>query len=118
MGVDPYLIAPTLTLCIAQRLVRTTCDASRQPAANQDALKEMADNVVSPQARSGQRRASSSVSSQFVPAASADGTPESAAYEELLTKLATSHSPQESPQAREIVKGQEREIVPGKGEAS
>lgn len=42
MGIDPYLIAPTLTLCIAQRLVRTTCDASRQPAANQDALKEMA----------------------------------------------------------------------------
>lgn len=28
MGVDPYLIAPTLVLAIAQRLVRTTCPSS------------------------------------------------------------------------------------------
>ncbi len=82
------------------------------------AIDDLVDNAESPQARSGQRRASSSVSSQFVPADSADGTPESAAYEELLAKLARSHSPQESPQAREIVKGTKREIVPGKGEAS
>lgn len=73
------------------------------------AINGLADNAESPQARSGQRRASSSVSSQFVPADSADGTPESAAYEELIAKLATSHSPQESPQAREIVKGNEQE---------
>lgn len=82
------------------------------------AINNLVDNAESPQARSGQRRASSSVSSQFVPADSADGTPESAAYEELIAKLATSHSPQESPQAREIVKGTKREIVPGEGEAS
>ena len=42
MGIDPYLIAPTLTLCIAQRLVRTTCESSRHEAPNQEALKEMA----------------------------------------------------------------------------
>jgi type IV pilus assembly protein PilB len=42
MGIDPYLIAPTLTLAIAQRLVRVTCEPSRHEAPNQDALKEMA----------------------------------------------------------------------------
>ena len=42
MGIDPYLIAPTLTLAIAQRLVRVTCASSRHEAPNQDALKEMA----------------------------------------------------------------------------
>ena len=42
MGIDPYLIAPTLTLAIAQRLVRVTCESSRHEAPNQDALKEMA----------------------------------------------------------------------------
>jgi type IV pilus assembly protein PilB len=42
MGIDPYLIAPTLTLCIAQRLVRMTCDSSRHEAPNQEALREMA----------------------------------------------------------------------------
>ena len=82
------------------------------------ASNDLVDNAESPQARSGQRRASSSVSSQFVPADSADGTPESTAYEELLAKLATSHSPQKSPQAREIVKGTKRDIVPGEGETS
>src|SRR3989339_657113 len=30
MGVDPYLIAPTLILSIAQRLARTTCASSRK----------------------------------------------------------------------------------------
>ncbi|MDQ5954863.1 MAG: type pilus assembly protein PilB [Patescibacteria group bacterium] len=30
MGVDPYLIAPTLVLSIAQRLARTTCPSSRK----------------------------------------------------------------------------------------
>jgi len=30
MGVDPYLIAPTLILSIAQRLARTTCPSSRK----------------------------------------------------------------------------------------
>lgn len=30
MGVDPYLIAPTLILSIAQRLARMTCDSSRK----------------------------------------------------------------------------------------
>ncbi len=42
MGIDPYLIAPTLTLAIAQRLVRMTCVSSRHQADNQDSLKEMA----------------------------------------------------------------------------
>jgi type II secretory ATPase GspE/PulE/Tfp pilus assembly ATPase PilB-like protein len=30
MGVDPYLIAPTLILSIAQRLARMTCESSRK----------------------------------------------------------------------------------------
>ncbi len=30
MGVDPYLIAPTLILSVAQRLARTTCPSSRK----------------------------------------------------------------------------------------
>jgi type II secretory ATPase GspE/PulE/Tfp pilus assembly ATPase PilB-like protein len=30
MGVDPYLIAPTLILAVAQRLARTTCPSSRK----------------------------------------------------------------------------------------
>jgi type IV pilus assembly protein PilB len=42
MGIDPYLIAPTLTLAIAQRLVRVTCPSSRHQAENQESLKEMA----------------------------------------------------------------------------
>lgn len=91
------------------------------------AINDLVDNAESPQARSGQRRANEGPlhtpfgtdhAKGFVPADSADGTPESTAYEELLAKLAMSHSPQESPQAREIVKGTKREIVPGKGEAS
>ena len=42
MGIDPYLISPTLVMCIAQRLVRTTYPTSVAPAENQEALKEMA----------------------------------------------------------------------------
>lgn len=61
---------------------------------------------------------------QFAPADSADGTPESTAYEELLAKLVVSRNkpksdcpPPESPQAREIVPGEEREIVPPQGKS-
>jgi type IV pilus assembly protein PilB len=42
MGIDPYLIAPTLILSVAQRLVRVTCPSSLHDAPNQEALKEMA----------------------------------------------------------------------------
>ena len=42
MGIDPYLIAPTLILSIAQRLVRVTCPSSKHVAGNQESLKEMA----------------------------------------------------------------------------
>ena len=95
-----------------------------------NAIRSLGDNAESPQARSGQRGArdgqrGAGPTSQLVPADSADGTPESAAYEELLGKLVGSLNkpksdcpPQESPQAREIVKGTKREIVPGAGEAS
>lgn len=87
------------------------------------AINDLGDNAESPQARSGQRGArggqrGAGPTSQLVPADSADGTPESTAYEELLGKLVGSlnkpksdcpppqESPQESPQAREIVKGE------------
>ncbi|MFA5750985.1 MAG: GspE/PulE family protein [Candidatus Paceibacterota bacterium] len=39
MGVDPYLIAPTLVLSIAQRLARTTCPESRKLAPMDESLK-------------------------------------------------------------------------------
>jgi type IV pilus assembly protein PilB len=43
MGVDPYLIAPTLILAIAQRLVRVLCPNSGKPLPVVDSLKVMLD---------------------------------------------------------------------------
>src|SRR3989344_3024144 len=39
MGVDPYLIAPTLILSIAQRLARATCPSSRKLVPMDDSVK-------------------------------------------------------------------------------
>ncbi len=41
MGVDPYLIAPTLVLAIAQRLVRTLCPGAGKPLAVDGSIKTM-----------------------------------------------------------------------------
>lgn len=41
MGVDPYLIAPTLILAIAQRLVRTLCPGGGKPVPVEDSIKVM-----------------------------------------------------------------------------
>lgn len=43
MGVDPYLIAPTLTLVMAQRLVRTLCPGTGKKIPVEGALKERLD---------------------------------------------------------------------------
>ncbi|KKT96822.1 MAG: type II secretion system protein E [Parcubacteria group bacterium GW2011_GWA2_45_15] len=43
MGVDPYLIAPTLALVMAQRLVRTLCPNGGKPIAVKDSIKLMID---------------------------------------------------------------------------
>ena len=43
MGIDPYLIAPTLVLSIAQRLVRTTYEKSVHEAPDQESLHLMAE---------------------------------------------------------------------------
>ena len=43
MGVDPYLIAPTLALALAQRLVRTLCPDSGEKVNVDDSLKMMID---------------------------------------------------------------------------
>lgn len=43
MGIDPYLIAPTLTLSIAQRLVRIACPTSIRPMPVEGAIKMMFD---------------------------------------------------------------------------
>ena len=43
MGIDPYLIAPTLILSMAQRLVRSTFPASRHIADDQASLHAMMD---------------------------------------------------------------------------
>lgn len=39
MGVDPYLIAPTLILSVAQRLARTTCPSSRKKIPMDQSIK-------------------------------------------------------------------------------
>jgi len=41
MGVDPYLIAPTLALAMAQRLVRTLCEGGGKPIPVEDSIKIM-----------------------------------------------------------------------------
>ena len=43
MGVDPYLIAPTLTIVIAQRLVKTMCPGGTKEIPNDGAIKVMID---------------------------------------------------------------------------
>ena len=43
MGIDPYLIAPTLILSVAQRLVLTTFEKSVHEAPDQDSLHQMAE---------------------------------------------------------------------------
>ena len=44
MGVDPYLIAPTLILSIAQRLARVVCPDSRKEVPMDEAMKELITN--------------------------------------------------------------------------
>jgi type II secretory ATPase GspE/PulE/Tfp pilus assembly ATPase PilB-like protein len=44
MGVDPYLLAPTLELIIAQRLVRRICPDTGKPVPIEGAIKRMVDN--------------------------------------------------------------------------
>ena len=39
MGIDPYLIAPTLILSIAQRLARMTCPTSRKEVPMEDSVR-------------------------------------------------------------------------------
>jgi len=41
MGVEPYLIAPTLSVAIAQRLVRTLCEDSREEVPVEGVVKDM-----------------------------------------------------------------------------
>lgn len=41
MGVDPYLLAPTLILAVGQRLVRKLCEDSRKPVEISGKIKEM-----------------------------------------------------------------------------
>jgi len=43
MGVDPYLIAPTLVLAMAQRLVRKLCPNTGKPLPVKDSIKMMID---------------------------------------------------------------------------
>ncbi len=41
MGIDPYLISPTIILVIAQRLSRRICDTSKKPIAMDEAMSAM-----------------------------------------------------------------------------
>lgn len=45
MGVDPYLIAPTLVLAIAQRLVRVLCPGAGRPLPVDGSIKMMAEKL-------------------------------------------------------------------------
>lgn len=47
MGVDPYLIAPTLTIVIAQRLVKTLCPGTQKELPNEGAIRIMIDKEFS-----------------------------------------------------------------------
>ncbi len=44
MGVDPYLIAPTLILGIAQRLLRRVADGAAVPVENRESVQKMIEN--------------------------------------------------------------------------
>ena len=46
MGIEPYLIAPTLTLVIAQRLVGVLCDESKSPLPLTPDLKDMIEKQI------------------------------------------------------------------------
>jgi len=47
MGIDPYLISPTLILSIAQRLVKVLCSESKDPMPLDDSLNTMIDKQFS-----------------------------------------------------------------------
>lgn len=47
MGVDPYLIAPTLVLAVAQRLVRTACPDSKKKVPMDPGIKTMIEKQFS-----------------------------------------------------------------------
>lgn len=47
MGIEPYLIPPTLVLAIGQRLVPVLCEDSKKPIAVEDSIKLMIDKQFS-----------------------------------------------------------------------
>ena len=47
MGVDPYLIAPTLVMAVAQRLVRRVCPGAEDPHVIDQSTRAMLDNQFS-----------------------------------------------------------------------
>ncbi len=46
MGVDPYLIAPTLILSVAQRLARLTCESSRKMVPIDESIKHQIQDSI------------------------------------------------------------------------
>ena len=47
MGVDPYLIAPTLIMAVAQRLIPIICPSSKKPVPIEDSMKMMLEKQFS-----------------------------------------------------------------------
>lgn len=47
MGIDPYLIAPTLILAVAQRLVKTLCEGAGKKIPVEDSIKRMIEEEFS-----------------------------------------------------------------------
>jgi len=43
MGIDPYLIAPTLIMSISQRLIKTICPGAKKEVGDKEAMKMMVD---------------------------------------------------------------------------
>ena len=56
MGVDPFLIAPTLTLAIGQRLVRTLCPDSKKKVSLVGSVREKIDEEFKDMSESEKRQ--------------------------------------------------------------
>ncbi len=46
MGVDPYLISPTLILSMAQRLARTTCESAKKVVPMDDSIRKQVEEQI------------------------------------------------------------------------
>lgn len=74
MGVDPYLIAPTLILSIAQRLTKKLCEGGGRPIPIKDSYKMMVDKIF--ENLTEEQRNEISIPDEVYEASSTDSCPE------------------------------------------